>query len=255
MKNNNIAVYYDFENIHATLHDRRDIPESQRYHRTRYTSQEAIVDVSAITDMLRKTGTIVMNKAYANWAFMSQYRESLNLAGMQLIQLFPRGWNAKNGADINLALDVMNDLQQMPHIDTVVIVSNDTDFISLAQNVARLGKRIVAIGLADANRFWKANVHQFYDYELIVSPVNVEAVMRKCMQDLTLTKGPQLIMRTQLSAAMLAMDERTAFKNHGFDKFSSMLERFPHIVELVGDQYVQAPAVAEAENEEEVPAV
>ena len=138
-ENAKIAIYWDFENIHACLIDREYGREE--YINNRYRPQPPIVQIEPVIDYAASLGDVVIHKAYCNWQFFGRYQESLNSSGMDLIQIFPRGWNAKNGADISLALDALTDAQQHSHITHVLIISNDTDFVSLAQKVNSLAER------------------------------------------------------------------------------------------------------------------
>jgi hypothetical protein len=54
----------------------------------------------------------------------------------------------KNGADIRLAVDVVEDLFRLDTITHVVIVAGDSDYISLAQRAKRLDRYVVGIGVA-----------------------------------------------------------------------------------------------------------
>ena len=148
---NTVAIYWDFENIHATLSDRRFHPGY--YQKSAFTVQEPVVDVSVVMDYVANLGAVAINRAYGNWQWFSRYRDALNQYGLDLVQLFPRGM--KNGADIRLALDVLEDVQSFAHIRHVVIVSSDSDFVGLAQKVKQTGRRIVGIGVREAaNSYW-----------------------------------------------------------------------------------------------------
>ena len=57
------------------------------------------------------------------------------------MQLFPTA-GTKNGADIRLSVDVVEELFRLPDITHVVIVAGDSDYIPPAQNVRRLGRTV-----------------------------------------------------------------------------------------------------------------
>jgi hypothetical protein len=66
--------------------------------------------------------------------------------------MFPTtGSYQKNGADIRLSVDVVEDMFRLPDITHVVIVAGDSDFIPLAQSCKRLGRYVVGIGVAGAS--------------------------------------------------------------------------------------------------------
>jgi uncharacterized LabA/DUF88 family protein len=90
---------------------------------------------------------------------------------MELIQLFPPGVSAKNGADIRLCLDAMEDLGRLGHIGTVVVVSGDSDFMAMAQKIRALGRRVVGLGARNTtNAHWVTSCHEFRFYEDLIPP-------------------------------------------------------------------------------------
>ena len=64
------------------------------------------------------------------------------------MQLFPAAAYAKNGADIRLAVDAVEDMFRLPDLTHVVIVAGDSDYIALAQRCRRLGRYVVGVGVA-----------------------------------------------------------------------------------------------------------
>nr|WP_253261832.1 NYN domain-containing protein [Ramlibacter montanisoli] len=82
----------------------------------------------------------------------------------------PPGGSAKNGADIRLCLDAMEDLDRRPHIGCIVVVGGDSDFAPLALKVRAAGRRIVGIGTRNAtNRHWASACDAFHYYEDVVA--------------------------------------------------------------------------------------
>jgi NYN domain/OST-HTH/LOTUS domain len=67
---------------------------------------------------------------------------------VDLVQLFPTAVYAKNGADIRLAVDAVEDMFRLPDLTHVVIVAGDSDYIALAQRCRRLGRYVVGVGVA-----------------------------------------------------------------------------------------------------------
>lgn len=162
-----VAVYWDFENLHAVLTDQHSGQDFYREHRM--SVQAPVVDVSAVLDYAASLGDVIIHRAYANWQFFSRYRDALNGAGIDLIQMFPRGANMKNSADIRMALDALSDLHAHPYLTHVVVVSSDSDFISLAQKVKQAGKFIAGVGVEkNSNRFWIASCNEFKFYSALV---------------------------------------------------------------------------------------
>jgi hypothetical protein len=112
--------------------------------------RRATVDVGAVIDFASSFGTLVLTRAYADWSapMNADYRGQLVSRAVDLVQLFPAAAYAKNGADIRLAVDAVEDMFRLPDLTHVVIVAGDSDYIALAQRCRRLGRYVVGVGVA-----------------------------------------------------------------------------------------------------------
>jgi uncharacterized LabA/DUF88 family protein len=163
-----VALYWDFENLHASLCEAME-PGSYARPDNRFKLQEPLVDVQAVIDLAASLGPLAIVRAYCNWQFFGRYRDALLQNAIDLVQLFPPGGSAKNGADIRLCLDAAEDIARFAHIRTVVVVGGDSDFMPLAQKLKAAGRRLVGVGTrAATNRHWAASCHEFRYYEDIV---------------------------------------------------------------------------------------
>jgi hypothetical protein len=83
----------------------------------------------------------VLTRAYADWSaeVNAGYQGQLVARAVDLVQLFPAAAYGKNGADIRLAVDTVEDMFRLPDLTHVVIVAGDSDYIALAQRCKRLG--------------------------------------------------------------------------------------------------------------------
>lgn len=167
-----VAIYWDFENIHASVMNFEvgtDWFERLKDKKLRIENTD-VLDVAGIMQYANTLGEVVINKAYANWTNFWPYSDVTNEYSMDLIQLFPLGKNAKNGADIRLSLDIAEDLVLHPHVDIVILVSGDSDFIAIAQRVRQKHKRIIGIGVKEtSNRYWQMSCNEFKLYRTIVA--------------------------------------------------------------------------------------
>ncbi|MBK6557291.1 MAG: NYN domain-containing protein [Comamonadaceae bacterium] len=174
--NPSVALYWDFENLHASLSEARLGEGSYGKPDGRFKTQEPLIDVQAIVDLAASFGPIAINRAYCNWQFFGRYRDLLLQNAMELIQLFPPGASTKNGADIRLCLDAADDIARHTHIGTVVIVSGDSDFMPLAQKIRAGGRTLVGIGTrASTNRHWARSCNTFRYYEDLMEAAGVAA--------------------------------------------------------------------------------
>ena len=130
----------------------------------------ATVDVGAIIDFASSFGTLVLTKAYADWSadINAAYRGQLVGRAVDLVQLFPAAAYAKNGADIRLAVDAVEDMFRLPDLTHVVIVAGDSDYIALAQRCKRLGRYVVGIGITGSiSRSLTAACDEFVTYDAL----------------------------------------------------------------------------------------
>jgi uncharacterized LabA/DUF88 family protein len=163
-----VALYWDFENIHAALCNERE-PGSYSQKDNRFRVQEPLVDIQAIVELAASFGPIAINRAYCNWQYFGRYRDALLQNAVELLQLFPPGGGAKNGADIKLCLDATEDIGRFPHIGTVVIVGGDSDFMPVSQKIKAAGRTLIGIGTRQTtNRHWAKSCHEFRYYENLV---------------------------------------------------------------------------------------
>ena len=67
-------------------------------------------------DFASSFGTLVLTRAYANWSapMNAEYRGQLVRRAVDLVQLFPAAAYAKNGADIRLAVNAVEDMSGCP---------------------------------------------------------------------------------------------------------------------------------------------
>jgi len=159
-----VAVYIDFDNIvisrYDQVHGQGQFQRDKVHGFTRADKsadpdiadkvRRATVDVGAIIDFASSFGTLVLTRAYADWSapVNADYRGQLVSRAVDLVQLFPAAAYGKNGADIRLAVDAVEDMFRLPDLTHVVIVAGDSDYIALAQRCRRLGRYVVGIGVA-----------------------------------------------------------------------------------------------------------
>jgi uncharacterized LabA/DUF88 family protein len=156
-----VAVYLDFDNIVISWYDRVHGRNAYGMDRPRITYdphhtvvverlRQAVIEVGAIIDYASSFGTLVLTRAYADWSspVNAEYRSQLVARAVDLVQLFPAAAYAKNGADIRLAVDAVEDMFRLPDLTHVVIVAGDSDYVPLAQRCKRLGRYVIGVGVA-----------------------------------------------------------------------------------------------------------
>jgi hypothetical protein len=187
-----VGLYIDFDNIvisrYQQLHGRnafqrdgiRNFDKTSRDADPEVAARlaAATVDFNAIIDFAASFGTLVVNRAYADWSVPvnASYQRQLMSRAVDLTQLFTtttRG--TKNGADIRLAVDVVEDLFRLPDLTHVIIIAGDSDYIALAQKSKRLGRFVVGIGVAGStSTSLAAACDEFEDYDSLPGIEKVE---------------------------------------------------------------------------------
>jgi uncharacterized LabA/DUF88 family protein len=171
-----VAVYLDFDNIVISRYDQVNGRSSFQKDKTRDADdfaeklRRATVDIGAVIDFASSFGTLVLTRAYADWSsdVNASYRGQLVARAVDLVQLFPAAAYGKNGADIRLAVDAVEDMFRLPDLTHVVIVGGDSDYIALAQRCKRLGRYVVGIGVAGASsRSLAAACDEFVTYDAL----------------------------------------------------------------------------------------
>lgn len=171
-----VAIYWDFENLHASLVDQAHGPGT--YASTPFRPQERLIDIATIIEFALSVGPIAINRAFANWVSFNRYKTALLESAIELIQVFPPGANAKNGADIKLCLDVMDDMVRFPHIGTIIVVGGDSDYMPLSYKVKAAGRTLIGIGsLRSTNQHWARSCHEFKFYESLLNPAQAPALV------------------------------------------------------------------------------
>lgn len=156
-----VAVYIDFDNVVISRYDhvhgngawRADQARSHGMHGDTEDPIDAKlaaakVDLAAVIDYATSFGIVAMTRAYADWSVPANaaYRRDLVDRAIDLVQLFPAS-GTKNGADIRLSVDAVEDLARHPDITHVALVAGDSDYVPLAQRCKRLGRYVIGIGM------------------------------------------------------------------------------------------------------------
>jgi hypothetical protein len=187
-----VAVYIDFDNIVISRYDQVHGRGQFQRDKVRGFSRDgrladpdtadkirrATVDVGAVIDFASSFGTLVLTRAYADWSapVNADYRGQLVSRAVDLVQLFPAAAYAKNGADIRLAVDAVEDMFRLPDLTHVVIVAGDSDYIALAQRCRRLGRYVVGVGVAGStSRSLAAACDELVTYDALpgITPAGV----------------------------------------------------------------------------------
>lgn len=248
-----VALYWDFENLHAGLLESKYGDGAYAKPDNRFKPQEALIDVQALVELGASFGPVAINRAYGNWQYFGRYRDVLLQNAVELIQLFPPGPSAKNGADIKLCLDATEDIARFEHIGTVMIIGGDSDYMPVAQKVKAAGRKLVGVGnRKNTNKHWAKSCHEFRYYDTLVempvpdgdkgaeaksavprSPPDPAAdVLRRALHLLAESRGEPWVNKASVWPMMKRLDPTFDPKDHGHASFGDMLKALDTIVEV-----------------------
>lgn len=243
MKEANIGIYWDFENLHAAVLEER---HGQGYYSSpdsRFRLQEPVVNIGAIVNYASAIGNVTINRAYGNWQWFSRYRLDLLEHSLDLVQMFPPGGQAKNGADIRMALDILDDLHRHPELTHVIVVGGDSDYISLAQKIRSLNRTVIGIGeQSSVNKFWTRACNEFKFYHVLLGKMGFEsAQLLDELRDPNMESAQALLLRavkqlgnrlpddkielTALRPMVLRLEPTFDEVNYGYTSFTTLLEQ------------------------------
>lgn len=263
LQTSRVAVYLDFDNIVMSWYDRVHGRNAYSRDRSRIAAQQddaeisarlaaATVDVGAIIDYAAAFGTLVLTRAYADWSapVNAVYRSQLVARAVDLVQLFPTAAYAKNGADIRLAVDAVEDMFRLPDLTHVVIVAGDSDYVPLAQRCRRLGRFVVGVGVAGSTaKALAAACDTFDSYDALpgVAPGAVGTAKEKKSKK-TAEPGTDILKRalrlesdrdgtdwqhaSNVKSLIKRLDPSFSEKALGFRSFSEFVKAHPAVAEV-----------------------
>ena len=149
----NLAVYCDFENIALGVRD------------ARYDK----FDIRVVLERLLLKGSIVVKKAYCDWARYKDFKAAMHEAAFELIEIPHVRQSGKNSADIRMVVDALDLCYTKEHVDTFVIVSGDSDFSPLVSKLRENNKVVIGVGVKNSTSdLLIANCDEFIFYDDLV---------------------------------------------------------------------------------------
>jgi uncharacterized LabA/DUF88 family protein len=141
-------------------------------------NMNADTQFDALFSKLEATGKVDLKMAYAEWKDVgTAIRKNMLRHHVKQIQTSRLASSGKNGADMQIVIDVMNALNEKDDIDTFVIAAGDTDYIPLINEIASRGKRcIVAAHNEKVGEAVKDCCHEFISLDEIAESAKAESV-------------------------------------------------------------------------------
>ena len=149
----NMALFCDFENIALGVRD----------------AKYAQFDIKKVLERLLLKGSIVVKKAYCDWARYKDFKAPMHEAAFELIEIPHVRQSGKNSADIRMVVDALDLCYTKEHVDTFVIISGDSDFSPLVSKLRENNKHVIGVGVkAATSDLLSANCDEFIFYDDLV---------------------------------------------------------------------------------------
>jgi len=245
-----IAVYWDFDNIHISVCGSQLGKEWVDSYENRKKIQPKVIDIDAIMEYISSLGEVNINKAYGEWSLFGKYSKSLHNYSIDLIQLFPRGSHMKNGADIRMAIDVVEDMHFHSHIDKIIILGGDSDYIALAQKIRQKGKLVIGIGVKETtNPFLIKACNEFKIYssliakssgfskiklieDKIVDVQEAKKLLIKAIEAIMSKADKEYAKKSAIKPMMIRLDPSFDESNYNFKTFALFLDSFKNLITI-----------------------
>ena len=156
----NMALFCDFENIALGVRD----------------AKYAQFDIKKVLERLLLKGSIVVKKAYCDWARYKEFKAPMHEAAFELIEIPHVRQSGKNSADIRMVVDALDLCYTKAHVDTFVIISGDSDFSPLVSKLRENNKRVIGVGVkAATSDLLSANCDEFIFYDDLVRELEAKS--------------------------------------------------------------------------------
>ncbi|HMP75410.1 MAG TPA: NYN domain-containing protein [Kiritimatiellia bacterium] len=151
----NLAVFCDFENIALGVRDAR----VEKF------------DIRLVLEKLLLKGSIVVKKAYCDWARYKEFKPAMHEAAFELIEIPHLRQSGKNSADIRMVVDALDLCYTKTHVDTFVVISGDSDFSPLVSKLRENNKTVIGVGVKNSSSdLLIANCDEFIYYDDLARP-------------------------------------------------------------------------------------
>ena len=149
----NMALFCDFENVALGVQE----------------AKYAQFDIRKVLERLLLKGSIVVKKAYCDWARYKDFKAPMHEAAFELIEIPHVRQSGKNSADIRMVVDALDLCYTKAHVDTFVIISGDSDFSPLVSKLRENNKLVIGVGVQKSTSdLLMANCDEFIYYDDLV---------------------------------------------------------------------------------------
>ncbi len=203
-KNKKIAVFFDCDNI------------SPKY-------------VKDIFNELAKLGDIIISQAYADWgrSQLKSWKEQIPLFAIKQIQTTPNTSSKKNVADFQILIDIM-DIMNNNKVDTIVIVSSDSDFTSLIINIKSKGFEVMGFGESKTIPSIRAAYNDFIELPIKNNIIDNPKIVKILINAINNVKDDnEYVLVSQVGTYLKRQNSSYNPKNYGGNTWGDILKKYP----------------------------
>ena len=189
--------------------------------------------IRGLFDQLSDLGRVIVKRAYADWSSAGKQRDHVLELGIEAVHHFHAAKVAKNSSDISLAIDAVDLLYRSP-VDTFVIVSADSDFVTLVSKLRSAGKTVIGAGRRDVVSTTLVRACDRYIYlespskappvaaKPTVVTADVESLLHRAIEVSADSDGR--VVGSKLHQTMTRIEPSFDFKALGYRTFTHFLE-------------------------------
>ncbi|HQN75150.1 MAG TPA: NYN domain-containing protein [Methanomassiliicoccales archaeon] len=224
-----IAIYLDFENLAISA---KEV----------YPSTPRPLRIDDILDYAKGYGDVLIKKAFADWNKppCNQYVEDLRLRAFDLVFLPQTSLSGKNGADLRMTIDALEDMYDKSLLDVFFLGTGDTDFIHLIRKIKERGKEVVVLGFEHSiGRTIRYNCDRFESLEDLLGKAPAPAEKEKKEEEELEDDPRDLFLRyiknrstdepailSQIKNDLMRLDPSFSEKKYGYKHFKEFLDSF-----------------------------
>ena len=223
-----VPVYWDWENMHASLLDAER--GDGAYRRLNGSPQPPVVRVAPVVRLAESLGHVTVHRAYADWTRFAGYRDELLRHAVEPVHVLPLGARSKSGVDVRMALDALEDLYRLPHTTHVLIATGDADFAPLAQKCREQGRTVVGVGVrGSTGEHWMRSCDRFEFYQDLDPPPSRGCapdgyeLLEEALRELTEQRGRDWVPKAAVRPMMTRLDPSFDERRLGFESFATFV--------------------------------
>ena len=187
----NMALFCDFENVALGVRD------------AKYDA----FDIQKVLERLLLKGSIVVKKAYCDWARYKEFKAPMHEAAFELIEIPHVRQSGKNSADIRMVVDALDLCYTKLHVDTFVIISGDSDFSPLVSKLRENNRVVIGVGVkSSTSDLLIANCDEFIFYDDLVRESSKPRRARRKSAAKKVSKKGEVAVKTEDDKQQDALD-------------------------------------------------